>query len=106
MREDFDMSATQLASVTALILADEVRTHLADGDLAAAGPVRLAGGLESHCAALAARVVLAEVEHCVEQEDGLGRPVGIDRWWELVLQLRALDRLADEHGPREGRRGG
>ena len=106
MRGDLDMDATQLASATALILADEVRAHLADGDLAAAGPVRLAGGLESHCAALAARVVLADVEHCVEQEDGLGRPVGINRWWELVLQLRAPDRLLNGHGPGEGRRGG
>ena len=81
-------------AAAALILADEVRAHLADGDLMHAGAVRLAGGLESHRAALAARAVLADVEHCVEQEDGIGRPVGIDRWWELVLQLRALDRLA------------
>ena len=67
------MDEAQLAAATALLLADEVRAHLADGDLARAGAVRLAGGLESHRAELAARVVLADVGHCLtvaERRDG------------------------------------
>ena len=51
-----------LSDLTAL--ADQLHTQLTHGDFAGRGPVELGPGAHFPDAALAARIVLADVEHC------------------------------------------
>jgi hypothetical protein len=92
MREGLDMNATQLASATALILADEVRAHLERGDLVGRS-VTLSGPAKRRPDAAAyARIVLADVEHCCAAPAERGVTVSAARWHELAEQLRAIER--------------
>ena len=96
MREDLDMNATQRASATALILADEVRAHLERGELAGRsvmlpGPVR-----RRPDAAAYARIVLADIQRCCAAPVERGVTVSSARWHELAEQLRAIERTT--HG--------
>ena len=98
MREDLDMSATQLASATVLVLADEVRAHLERGELAGKSVAVPGSGGVRRDAERAARIVLADVEYCLRNPSERGVTPSAARWYELAEQLRAIERAT--HGGR------
>jgi PAS domain S-box-containing protein len=73
-------------------LADQLRAHLENGDLASLGAVELAPDGTRGDAETLARIVLADVAHRQQVADQLGRsPVGAG-WDDLAVQLRCLQR--------------
>jgi PAS domain-containing protein len=78
-------------------LADQVRAHLTQGDLAGLGPVELPPDGVLPDAARAARIVLADVAHRLRRDRG--------RWHDLARQLHALQQAAAAHArhPHVGR---
>ena len=90
------MSELPFAAIAVIGLADEVRAHLIRGDFGgrrAVVPGVSGVGDGELDAAAAARVVLADVEHCLELS-ARGRPREAERWRELAAQLRAIERVA------------
>jgi PAS domain S-box-containing protein len=74
--------------------AELVRAHLERGELAGLGPVLVRPNTSFVDAELAARVVLADVDHRADAERRWrppGRPI---RWDDLVTELGALQRVA------------
>jgi hypothetical protein len=74
-----------------IALADELHAHLKHGDLARLGPVDLAFDGTWPDPERAARIILADVAHCAEQDPTGDAPVTATRWRELAEQLRSLD---------------
>ncbi len=90
-----------------IAVADQVSAHLDQGDLAGLGPVDLgpSGGIHPD-AELAARVVLADVGHCVWREQQDADSVPAEEWAELAEQLRRVLRvLVPDHEGEARRRG-
>ncbi len=81
-----------------LALADGVRARLARGDLRGAGPVDLGPDGVFADAELAARVLLADVEHCAWEERALDGVATAERWAELAEALRRLQAAVDGRG--------
>jgi hypothetical protein len=79
-------------SVTAL--ADRVRADLERGRFAGLGPVDFGPGDVCRSAARAARIVLADVDHCAQLEEERDGPVPAERWAGLADQLRRLRETA------------
>jgi PAS domain S-box-containing protein len=74
-----------------IALADELHAHLQHGDVAGLGPVDLAFDGIWPDPERAARIVLADVAHCAEQDSNANGPVTATRWRELAEQLRSLE---------------
>src|SRR5687767_14393092 len=83
-----------------IALADELHAHLEHGDLAGLGPVDLAFDGTWPDPERAARIILADVAHCAEQDPKLNGPVSAMRWHELADQLRSLEEAI--HRDRDG----
>jgi hypothetical protein len=78
------------------LLADAVERALQKRGTQPLGPVIFPDGSYVADAALAARTVLADVEHCIEWVDLVERPISRSRWAELIAQLETLHWLMDE----------
>jgi hypothetical protein len=78
------MDEAERAVSVVLVLADEVREHLERGERAGKGVV-LPGP------AGRARVVLADVEHCLRDPAERGVTATAARWHQLAEQLRAIE---------------
>jgi hypothetical protein len=87
--------------LTVTALADQVRAHLEAGQFSGLDPVAFglddAGGDAAH----AARIVLADVQHCAQLEEH-GRAVPAERWDDLADQLRGLWAIAQAQGRGSG----
>src|SRR3954453_23085082 len=88
-----------------IALADELHAHLAHGDLARLGGVDLGVDGIWRDPERAARIILADVAHCREQDPTSNGPVTAARWRELADQLRSLEgaihRALDRAGPEQ-----
>src|SRR4051794_10014122 len=80
-----------------IALADELHAHLEHGDLAGLGPVTLAFDGSWPDPERAARIVLADVAHCAEQDPNVHGPVSAQQWRELAEQLRSLELAIHRH---------
>ena len=80
-----------------LVLADEVRAHLERGELAGKSVALPGSGGVRRDAERAARIVLADVEHCLRDPAERGVTPSAARWHALAEQLRAIER-ATHHG--------
>jgi hypothetical protein len=75
-----------------IALTDEVRAHLVRGKLASRTVTKLSTRGSRYDAEFAARLVLADVEHCLaDGEAGDGLSVD-ERWRQLAAQLGAIER--------------
>jgi hypothetical protein len=75
-----------------LVLADEVREHLEWGELAGKSVALPAKDPRRRDAERVARIVLADVEHCLRDPMEHGVTVTAVRWYALAEPLRAIER--------------
>ena len=86
------MDEAQLVAAAVLTLADEVRAHLERGELAGRSVVLPVRDVPRQDAERAARIVLADVEHCLRDPEERGVTPSAARWHQLAEQLRAIER--------------
>ena len=92
------MSALPPIALEVIALAGRTRALLARGELAGL-TVALPDAFNIVLdAEHAARLVLADVEHCVEATELRRQAEDDDRWRRLAAQLRAIERAAREAG--------
>ena len=85
-------------SLVVLLLADEVGSYLARGELAGLPLARAGGEADWVAVEDLARAVLAKVDECLAFAAGGTGRVQPARWYELAARLRAIERAT--HGGR------